>query len=165
MTPFECEFEAEVLAAALQSRWDDELRAHVAGCTVCSDVATVAEAIEAGRESQSAVPAIPDSGRVWWLAQRRARLEAAEAANRPMTAAQVIATVCAVGLLSIYLPAMSTWLRSAMALLASGITEFNPGAWLASATSVLVEHGALALAMAAVLFLLPAAVYFAMGRD
>lgn len=48
MKRIECEFEADVLAAALQSRWpervDTELRAHVSTCDICSDVATVAVA-------------------------------------------------------------------------------------------------------------------------
>jgi hypothetical protein len=147
MKACECEFEAEVLAAAMQSHWSDELRAHVAGCAICSDVAAVAEAIEAGRD---AAPSIPDSGRVWWLAQRRAKLEAAAAADRPMLAAQVIALACIAGLLVGYLPGMAAWFQST---------------WLLSASKLLAEHGVLALAMAAVLFLLPAAVYFAMGRE
>jgi hypothetical protein len=146
MTPCECEFEAEVLAAVLQGREDAALRAHAATCAICSDVLAVAEAIEADRPT----PCIPDSGRVWWLSQRRARLEAAEAANRPLTAVQVIAMVCAAALLITYLPAALARVQ---------------WTWVGWMTGLLVEHGILALAMAAVLFLLPAAVYFAMGRD
>jgi hypothetical protein len=147
MTRFECPFESEVLEAVLHDRWDHDLREHVAGCAICSDIATISAAIDAGRDQ---APDIPDSGRVWWLAQHRARLEAAAAANRPMTAAQVIALVCAAGLLGTYLPSLVTWLQST---------------WIPSATGLLLRHGALAIAMAAVLLLLPAAVYFAMGRD
>jgi hypothetical protein len=136
MTPIECQFEAEVLAASLQGCWDEELRAHAAGCAICADVATIGEAIEASR---GAGPAIPDSGRVWWLAQHRARLEAADAANRPMIAVQVVALVCVCALLGTYLP-------EAVARL-----------W--------AEHGVLIGIMAAVLLVLPAAAYFAMGRE
>jgi hypothetical protein len=113
----------------------------------------------------SARVVLPDSGRVWWLAQLRARREAAEAANRPLTVAQAIAFVCAVGLLGACLRAASTWFHSAAGRVASGVAGFDIGAWLASATRLLAEHGALALAMAAVLFLVPAAAYLAMGRD
>ena len=80
MNPVECEFEAEVLAAALQSRWpervDDELRAHVAGCAICSDVIAIARALDDAREEMRASASVPDSSRVWWLAQLRARREA-----------------------------------------------------------------------------------------
>jgi hypothetical protein len=169
MTPVECEFEAEVLAATLQGRWperaDAELRAHVARCAICSDVAAIAGAIEDARAEMSACAAIPDSGRVWWAAQLRARREAAEAANRPLTVAQVVAFVCAVGLLGASFRATSTWFHSAIGRVASGVSGFDTSAWIASAAKLLAEHGALALAMAAVLFLIPAAAYVAMGRD
>ncbi|MBZ5625396.1 MAG: hypothetical protein LAQ69_42855 [Acidobacteriia bacterium] len=169
MIPVECEFESEVLAATLQGRWPDrvdaDLRAHVAACAICSDVAAIAGVIEDAREEMSAYAVIPDSGRVWWLAQVRARREAAEAANRPMTAAQAIAFVCAVGLLGACFRAASTWFHSVLGRITSGMAGYDIDASLASATRLLAEHGALALAMAAVLFLVPAAVYLAMGRD
>jgi hypothetical protein len=153
MTPVECEFESEVLAAALQGRWPDrvdaQLRAHVAACQICSDVAAIAGVIEATREELRAGAVIPNSGRVWWLAQLRARREAAEAANRPMTAVQVVAFVCAVCLLAGCCRAASTWLSPVFARIASGM----------------VDHAVLALTMAAVFLLVPAGVYLALGRD
>ena len=153
MTPLECEFESEVLAAAVQGRWPDrvdaQLRAHVAACRICSDVAAIAGAIEDAREDMSARAVIPNSGRVWWLAQLRARREAAEAANRPMIAVQVVAFICAVCLLGWCLRAASTWLSPVVARIASGM----------------VDHAVLALAMAAVFFLVPAGVYLALGRE
>lgn len=103
MKPVDCEFETETLAAVIQSGWperaDTQLRAHVSACAICSEIAAVAESIEAAREETRASAVVPDSGRVWWLAQMRARREAGEAAGRPITAAQVIALACAVGLL------------------------------------------------------------------
>jgi len=169
MTPVECEFEAEVLAAVLQGRWpertDHALRAHVAGCAICSDVAAIAGVIEQAREETSARAAIPDSGRIWWMAQLRARREAIEAANRPMTAAQVIAFACAVGMLATCFRASSAWLSSAFGRVASAVPSLDMGAWLAPAVSLLGEHAVLALAMAVVLFLVPAAAYLAIGRD
>ena len=100
MQPVECEFEAEVLSAVLQSRWperaDPALQAHVADCTICSDVAAGAGVIEDAREEMRAEVVVPDSGRVWWLARVRARQEAAKTAARPITATQMIAGACAV---------------------------------------------------------------------
>ncbi len=153
MTPLECEFESEVLAAVLQSRWphrvDAQLRAHAAACQICSDVATIAGAIEDSRQDTSARAVIPNSGRVWWLAQLRARREAAEAATRPMTAVQVVAFVCAICLLVGCFRVASTGLSPVFARMASGMAD----------------HALLALAMAAVFFLVPAGVYLALGRD
>lgn len=163
MKPVECEFEAEVLAATLQSRWpervDADLRAHVAACTICSDVVSIAGAVDDAREEMRASAVVPDSGRVWWLAQLRARREAAEAAGRPITAVQVIAFACAVGLLGACFGATSTWFQAALGWMASSVAA------LPSAAALLAGHGVLVLAVAAVLFVVPTAVYLAMGRD
>jgi hypothetical protein len=102
---------------------------------------------------------VPDSGRVWWLAQLRARREAAEAAGRPIAAVQVIAFACAVGLLGACFGATSTWFQAALGRMASSVAA------LPSATTLLAGHGVLVLAVAAVLFVVPTAVYLAMGRD
>jgi hypothetical protein len=168
-----CEFESEVLAAVLQSRWPerigDPLRAHVAACAVCSDVAAIASAVDEAREDLRASVMVPDSGRVWWLAQLRARREAAEAAGRPITVAQAAAFACAVGLVGACFGATSTWfqsaLQSALRWIGSRVSGFDVKAFLVSTTTLLAEHGALVLAMAVVLFLVPTAVYFALGKD
>ena len=169
MKPVECEFESEALAAALQSRWpervDAHLRAHVAACAICSDVVAIAGAVDEAREEMRASTVVPDSSRVWWLAQLRARREAAETAGRPITAAQVIAFACAVGLLGACFGATSTWFQSALGRITSSVAGFKIQALLPSATALVAGHGALVLAMAAVLFLVPAAVYLAMLRD
>lgn len=169
MKPVECEFESDALAAALQSRWpervDAHLRAHVAACAICSDVVAIAGAVDDARAEMRARAVVPDSGRVWWLAQLRARREAAEAAGRPITAAQVIALACAVGLLGACFGATSTWFQSALGWVVSSVTAFDVRAFLPSAAVLLAGHGALVLAMAAMLFLISAAAYLAMGHD
>jgi hypothetical protein len=169
MKPVECEFESEVLAAVLQSRWpqrvDASLRSHAAGCTICSDVAAIAGAVDDAREELHADAIVPDSGRVWWIAQLRARREAAQAAGRPITAAQTIACACAVGLLGACFGATSTWFQSALRWIRCSIASFDMKTPLLSAIKLLTEHGALALAMALVLLLVPTVVYIALGRD
>jgi hypothetical protein len=169
MKPVECEFEAEVLAATLQSRWpervDADLCAHVAMCAICSDVVAIGGAFDDARERMRASATVPDSGRVWWLAQLRARREAAEAAGRPITAAQVIAFACAVGLLGACFGATSTWFQSALRWIASSVDAFDIKALLPTAAALLAGHGVLVMAVAAVLFVVPTAVYLAMGRD
>jgi hypothetical protein len=169
MKPVECEFESEVLAATLQSRWpeqvDADLRAHVASCVICSDVVAIGGAFENARERMRASATLPGSGRVWWLAQLRARREAAAAAGRPITAAQVIAFACAVGLLGACFGATSTWFQAALAWIGSSVAAFDMRAFLPSAAALLAGHGVLVIAAAAVLFVVPTAVYLAMGRD
>ena len=164
-----CEFEADALSAVLQSRWpervDAQLHAHVVACTICSDVVAVASAVDEAREDLRASAIVPDSGRVWWLAQVRARREAAEAAGRPITVAQVIAFACAAGLLGACFGATSVWFQSALRWIASSLVGVNVKALLVSTTALLAEHGALVLAAAVVLLLVPTAVYLALGRD
>jgi hypothetical protein len=173
MKPLMCEFESEVQAAVLRSRWpgrvDHELRAHVGVCAICSDVVAIAYAIDEARAETRACVVVPDSGRVWRLAQMRARREAAVAAGRPITAAQVIAFTCAVGLLGACFGSTSTWFQSTLGKIASAVAGMNLREMLPSATSpatsLVMEHGALAIGTAAVLLLVPAAVYLATLRD
>jgi hypothetical protein len=167
MNPIECEFESDVLAAALQSRFpelvDADLRAHVAGCAICSDIAAIASAMDDAKDEMRTV--VPGSGRVWWLAQVRARREAAEAAGRPMTAAHAIAFACAVGLVGACFGATSTRFQSAPGWIGSSAAGFNVKAILSPAMGLVVQHGVLVMAMGAVFFVVSTAVWLALGRD
>jgi hypothetical protein len=158
MKPVECDFEPEVLAAALQSRMPEPLRAHAAGCAICSDVAAVAAAIDDARERMRGDVVVPDSGRVWWLAQLRARREATKAAGRPITAIQVIALACAIGLLGACFGATSTWFQAWLARIEASLAGFSAGAFLA-------EHGLIVLVTGFIVLLVPGAVYLAIGRE
>jgi hypothetical protein len=169
MKPVECEFEADVLGAVVQSRWpegvDDQLRAHVKACAICADVAAVAGVFDEAREEIRAAAVVPDSGRVWWLAQLRARREAGEAAGRPITAIQVIALACAVGLLGACFGATSMWLQSVLGRIEASLAGFDAAAVFPFATTMAAEHGALILVSAAVLLVVPTAILLALGRD
>jgi predicted anti-sigma-YlaC factor YlaD len=169
MRRLDCEFEDEVLAAVMQSRWPDRtdaaLREHVSACAICSDVAAVAGLIDKSRDTLRSEAVIPDSGRVWWLAQMRARREAEAAAARPITAVQVMAFACAAALLGACFGATSPWFQSLLRGMSSGLSDLHMKNLVASAMTILATHGALALGMATVLLLLPAAVYLAIGRD
>ena len=169
MNPVECEFESDVLAAVVQSRWpervDAQLRAHAASCSICSDVVSVASAFDGSLDAMRASAEVPDASRVWWVAQLRARREAVEAAGRPITAVQVIAFACAVGLLGACFGATSTWLQSALKRIASNAASFDPEAFLTATTALFAEHGVLVLGLIAIVFLVPTVVYVALGRD
>lgn len=162
MTPLECSFEPDVLAAVLQSRWpekvDAALRAHAEHCAVCSDVAAIAGAIDLAREEMRPLAVVPDSGRVWFLARLRARREALQAAAKPITATQSISAAAAVGLAGACFGATSESFQSALTWLKSSVTSLD-------FASLIAAHGALALGAAAVMLLLPAAAWLAIRRE
>jgi hypothetical protein len=153
----ECEFEAEVLAMALQASWPEgagePLRQHVKECEICSDVAAIAGPIEGSWRELRSAAVLPNPGTVWWRAQLRARREAAVAAGRPITGIQVIAAACALALLAGYY-------RNAAGWFLSGARK-----WLASVTPLLTDHLVLAVAAVVIVLMLPAAVLLAVSRD
>src|ERR1035438_10143855 len=79
---------ARSTAAATASGAQNIARRSMVTPGASSLVSAIAGAIEDTRAEMSAQASVPNSGLVWWLAQLRARREAAEAANRPMIAVQ-----------------------------------------------------------------------------
>jgi hypothetical protein len=120
--------------------------------------AAIAAAFEEARDEMRGAAVIPDSSRVWRMAQLRARREDAKLAGRPITAAQVLAFACATGLLGACFGATSAWFQAALRSIATSAAALP-------IQSLLAEHSALALGTAAVLILVPAAVCLAMLRD
>src|ERR1039458_547314 len=90
-----------------------------------AQMVAIAGAIDDDREQLRARAVVPDSGRVWWLAQMRGRREATQAAGRPITAAQVIAFACAMGLLGACFGATSAWFQSALHRAGSSLAAFK----------------------------------------
>ena len=169
MKPVACDWESEVLAAVVQNRWpervDAELRRHVAACAICADVASIAGAFEDTRAEMRAHAVVPDAGRVWWLAQLRARREAAQAAGRPITAALVIALACAMGLLGACFGATSAWFQAALSRTAASLSALQFQALLPFAGQFLAEHSALLLGMAGILLIIPTVVYLTLLKE
>ncbi len=167
MKPRDCPQEPEALAAVLEGRWpagcDPDLLSHVDACPICAEVVLVADAIDSARTDLT--PSLPDSARVWRLAQTRARLEAVHAADRPMAAALAVAVVCALALVASYYHFASAWFRPLLDQFASGLSAVDPALWLMTATRLFAEHGALALAAGAFLLLVPAAAYLVLDRS
>jgi hypothetical protein len=99
----ECSREQDVLDTLAAQRWpercDDELRVHVSGCHICTDLAQVAMALLDDHESAHQDARLQPSGIVWWRAQLRAREEAARAAARPIAFIQGVAASVAVWLI------------------------------------------------------------------
>ena len=97
-----CAHERDVLDLVAIGQWparaDEALRAHVAACGTCAEVAAVAAAVRDWADGADAVvPAIvPDASVVWYRAQVRAREEATRRASRPVLVAQLVALVAVV---------------------------------------------------------------------
>jgi hypothetical protein len=114
MTPLECIREADVIDAIASRRWPeragDELRAHVASCEVCADVAEVAGAMNAEHDvawTEAAV--LPPAHVVWLRAQARARSAAARQAARPIAVMQALGLASAAGVISVVIGLIAYW--------------------------------------------------------
>ena len=94
--------------------WPEALRTHAASCPVCRDVALVAAALGRDRRHLPADPPLASAGRIWWMAQLRARHAAAERATRPISVmtlvAIAVAAPVAAGALASVLPFVGSWL-------------------------------------------------------
>jgi hypothetical protein len=154
----DCEFEAEILAAAIESRWpqgaDAALHVHATSCAVCSEAALVASALADDREMMRGSAHIPEPGRVWWLAQVRARREAVAAAGRPITIVQMCVFACATGVLGACFGATSSWFQSIVKRLATS-----------SVAALLSAHPMWTGGTLALLLLFPAAAYFVIAKE
>jgi hypothetical protein len=152
----ECEFEAQVLASVLEGRWplavEPDLREHVSQCGLCSTVAGMADLFAAANHQSQATATLPDASRVWWMAQIRARREATVDAGRPILATQLAACAWIIGLLFVCCGVALTWFQSTRG-------------WMESALSLLLSHGPVIVSAAAIVVVLPAAAYFAMGKE
>jgi len=94
----ECVREQDVLDALTAGRWNDDLREHVSGCAICSDLADVAAALNAEQDAAWRDARVPSAGVMWWRAQLRAREDAARAAGRPVAFIQGVAASVALWL-------------------------------------------------------------------
>jgi hypothetical protein len=106
MNPTQCRNEAAIVAAVRAGCWPHaaaELALHAAGCAVCREVAEVALSFDAERRTVNRNVSVPSAARVWWRAQMRARMDAAEVASQPLGMAQGLgaASAVAVAILSI----------------------------------------------------------------
>jgi len=99
-----CVRESDVARAASAGEWPEDLRAHTLECPVCRDVALVAAALGRDRHRLPTEPPASDAGRIWWMAQLRARRTAAERAVRPISVMTLVAIAVAAGALASALP-------------------------------------------------------------
>ena len=171
MTGIDCAREEEIVSLVLAGRWpegaDEALAAHVRGCAVCSEVASAATLLRGDFQRAAADVHLPAAGQVWWRAAVRARLDAAQAAQQPMTWAHGLAGAMAVG----FLAALAGLVWPAVAGFAEWMTAraaaIDPAAaGVASLMTGLVQRSLpLAMLGIACLAVVPIAVYFALSDD
>jgi hypothetical protein len=114
MTPLDCCREIDVIDAIASRRWpdraDDELRAHVASCPICADVADVASALAQDHDvALREAVRLPSANVVWFRAQARARAEASRQAARPIAIMQAIGLAGATGVISLLIGLVAYW--------------------------------------------------------
>lgn len=110
-----CRFEAEVLHAAEQNRWTDELRGHVADCDDCSAAAMVAPWIDQFAKLDDREHILPDPALVYLKARLLSGTNDVSRVSRPMNVLQLISyAVIAAGwaaLMTWKWEAVQAWLR------------------------------------------------------
>lgn len=110
----ECRREMDVIDAVTSRRWpdraDEELRAHVASCAICADVAEVSSALRDDHDIMFAeATLVPSADVVWFRAQARARAEAARQAARPIAIMQALGLAGATGVISLLIGVVAFW--------------------------------------------------------
>jgi len=155
----ECSREVEVVEAIPSGRWpalnDSELRSHVSGCAVCSEVVIVATELQEQNSAIVSQVRVPSAGLVWWRAELRARREAVRSAERPLTIAHAFAGAAAIGVLLAVLIQMSSWFGRSFATVAG---------WMpASPVVILQQHLPLVLSVGVLLAFTSVALYFVLS--
>ena len=94
-----CPRERELSEALDCGQWpqasSDELRAHVAGCRSCRELALVRQAFGRERMTAAGEARLEAPGVLWWRTQLRRRNAAIERMGRPLLGAQIFAlAVC-----------------------------------------------------------------------
>jgi hypothetical protein len=163
-----CERETDLLDAIGRGEWPapagDALRAHVESCASCRELSDLVILFREERDGERAAAVVPSAGQVWWRAELRARFEAAQRVQRPMTIVQAVAAAACVGVLlalaGVLWPLVSTWAVDAS--LVSGPVRVD----ISGAASLLGRWSSLAvLAIGLWLVAAPVAVYFVMRDD
>jgi len=169
--PVECPREQDLLDALAAGRWpsrcEEELRRHVDGCGICTDlVQVVAPLKDAGDHLWSTIR-VPSSGTVWWRAQTRACHEAAREAARPVTVAQALGSTLAVLSLAVLIWIATPWLSDLQQLMPSlPSLDIQTTRLIGLAESIdLARWRWVIVAAIGWLVLAPLAIYFALFED
>jgi hypothetical protein len=173
----DCVREPDIVEALAASRWpdacNDELRGHVSQCSSCADLVDVVLALVDEHHVATRSAPIPSSAIVWWRAQMRARREATQAVNRPITVVHGIALMASLALVVALAGTALAFFRGSVPRFA-GLLESLPVAGLletikgfAPSVPTATLHTPLGLVLVAIVAVsivaAPLAVYFAVS--
>ncbi len=164
-----CDREQQVLEAVRSGRgpadWDEPLRAHVAACAICRDVALVSAFLLQESEWAAAEVRLPDPELVWWKAQLLARRAAAERAVLPIALTEKLAGAGAVALFLTgivlnwsyvldwsHLPSALRWLTDFLPTNVSRFPDLFQDLWSLQMPLLLATGGSLLLLLALSLY-------------
>ena len=126
MARIECPHESDVLTMVVTGQWPErapaDLRAHVASCELCADLAVVAQAID-DEHSAPIEPSLPSSGTMCGRVQLRARQEAARQVVRPITVAHGAFLAVLGGVAGAVFGATTDWFQRGIAVIGSTFTS------------------------------------------
>lgn len=171
MRSLECAREHEVLAAVLSGRLpgsgDGELGAHAGQCAVCGEALLIAVALREDSATALEDVRVPPAAQVWWRAALRARLEAAQAAARPITWIHGLMGASAAGVICAAIGLAWPSVREAAGWILSRVWAVEPPvATMAALVGEAVLRGLpIAAGIGACLVLAPLALYFALADE
>ena len=147
MKSYFCSYQERISAAIQAGEWPEaaapELRAHVAACNRCNDLALVAQTIGQSRTADMQAPQLPAPGILWWRAQIRRRNADIERMTRPIAiadkAALLIVVVAAVALVGWQNQQLTGWFSRVWEPLANFVQV--PGLLTLGLASLLIFGG------------------------
>ena len=169
MNPIGCPREHDVVARVLSRSFDmdDEMSAHVSACEVCREAADVAMMMREDARQLRTEAHVPAATQVWWRAAIRARVEATQSAERPLTWVHGVAAAGAAGASLTAFGAFWPYLSGTFARLTVGTWTMPPIVTDTAdfAVSSMQRSLPLALIALACLVLAPLAAYLVTSDD
>lgn len=166
MPQITCPREDDVVMLVTTGQWPgragEELRAHVAACAVCRDLALIAQVIDDER-ARPVEATLPSAGTVWWRAQLRARQDAVRESGRPITIAHGMLLAVAGGLAGAIFGATTDWFQRGLRIgrdaIGSAFSKISlpalspadSGSWLSTYGTTLAVAGVIVVAATAIM--------------
>jgi hypothetical protein len=158
----ECRHESELVDSIGKGQWPDaageELRAHVAGCAECSEIALTVSALVADRREAEKAP-VPSSGAMWWRMGIRLQQDARVATARRFQRAQmaIIAVTFAVVIVGL---AVTSILQNGWTMVTDAVQSGSLTALFGSMSPLM-----LMIALAPLVIFGPVAVWLAIAKE
>ena len=163
--PHESALLGRLASGVTASGLDPDLRAHVQMCASCRETMALVQALRGDHTAALSERSLPTASHIWWRARVRSRLEAAHAAERPISLVQSISMAALLGLAASLVGAQSM-VRSLRQVL--DVAAEVSGADVATALSSMGEGGPLwqmLVAAVCLAVLMPVAAAIALSRD